>query len=85
MIVQLLFLLFVTMLINSLIFLFSGGISSSYPVVLTSKAPPGTLWQLLRKGASPIWLMQHSYTSKEVTLLRRKFPWIFLLPDDFPL
>ncbi len=84
MIVQLLSLLLVTLLIYSLIFLCSGGISPSYPIVLTSKVPPSTLWCLLRKGASPIWLAQNVYSPKELSLLRRKFPWIFLLPEHFP-
>lgn len=77
MILQLFILLLLTLLLYGFIFFCCGGISETYPVSLGS-ATVTDISLAVRRGACPLWLEAPSLSVKELDILRRCYPWIFL-------
>ncbi len=77
MILQLFMLLLITLLLYSSIFFCCGGISEAYPASLDS-ATALDISHTIRRGACPLWLDEPHLSKKELAILRRHYPWIFL-------
>ncbi len=78
MLLQLLMLLLLTLLFYGIIFFCSGGISEASPVSLDG-ATVSDISLAVRRGACPLWLEAPCLSAKELDILRRCYPWIFLV------
>lgn len=84
MLLQLFLLLSITLFFYGIIVLCSGGVKDTRPVWLDGTSIDLDIPRAVRRGASPIWLNGPPFSKKELTIIRRHYPWIFVCRCQLP-
>lgn len=78
---RLLLLSLLTAVLFALILVCSGGICETRPVTLTNVRNSADIVHAVRRGASPLCLKSSVIDAREVEILRRRYPMLFLHCD----